>query len=163
MCRTGAGDNGHCPVHHWWDHSHYVDGSGVYWFVDQRGDYSHDPSTNDYLGMKWRQTCKATYFTTPGPTLCPNNSKGHIPSSETYYAEDPRDFNPNCRHQAGWQVCEDCFVYFFIGNGLSNTHCATGRSHVPLTVDLREVEMLPGTGTLRSEDRLSSTTPEVFA
>jgi hypothetical protein len=39
-----------------------------------------------------------------------------------------------------------CFVYFFIGNGLSRTHCATGRWHVPLTVNLREVERLPRHG-----------------
>jgi hypothetical protein len=146
MWRAGAGDNGHCPVEHWWDHSHYMEGSGVYWFVDQRGDFNHDPVTTGSLEMKWCQTCKAAYSTTPGTTLCPNNPRGHTPSSETYHVEGPTDANPKYPHQAGWRICQNCFVYFFIGNGLSRTHCATGRWHVPLTVNLREVERLPRHG-----------------
>jgi hypothetical protein len=146
MWRMGAGDNGHCPVHHWWDHSHYVDGSGVYWFVDQSGDWNHESRTYGSLTMKWCQTCKAAYYYTSGPTLCPNNSRGHTPSPETYRVENPRDFNPQYPHQAGWRACQYCFVYFFIGNGLGNTHCATGRWHVPLTVNSRELEFLPRHG-----------------
>ncbi|WP_046729933.1 hypothetical protein [Streptomyces humi] len=146
LWRPGAGDNGHCPVSHWWDHSHYVDGSGVYWFVDQGGDYSHDRRTNGNLDMKWCRTCKAAYWDAGGPTLCPNNPRGHTPSPETYRVETSRDFNPRYRHQAGWRACQNCFGYFFIGNGLGRTHCATGRWHVPLTVNRREIEFLPRYG-----------------
>ncbi|KOU35367.1 hypothetical protein [Streptomyces sp. WM6378] len=118
----------------------------MYWFVDEWGDFNHDRVNHGYLGMKWCQTCKAAYYTTPGPTRCPNNPHGHTPSPETYYVEDPRDFNSKYAHQAGWRACQNCFVYFFIGNGLDKTHCVAGRWHVPLTVSLHEVEMLPRYG-----------------
>lgn len=123
MWRANAGNNGHCPVHHWWDHSHYQDGSAMYWSTDGPIVVSGVVDTFGQLWLKWCTTCKAVYFHWAS-TYCPNNSAGHTSTGPAYKVE-PAWFSPLSpfRKQAGWRRCTHCAALFFIGNGLNTTRC----------------------------------------
>ncbi|PRY01429.1 hypothetical protein [Allonocardiopsis opalescens] len=116
-----GGDNGHCPVHHWWDHNHQQDGSAHYWFVDERPAPGQD--SFGMLALKWCQTCKGAFFG-GGPGVCPNNSAGHTPSVRTFRIESnllaPLS---GFAKQGGWRRCVGCRALFFMGNGREVTHC----------------------------------------
>jgi hypothetical protein len=76
MWFIAGGDNGHCPVSHLWDHSHYQDGSASYWFVDEQ------PAVGqDHFGMpvlKWCLTCKTAYIAS-GAGTCPTTRRDTHP------------------------------------------------------------------------------------
>jgi hypothetical protein len=122
MWCANTGNNGHCPVHHWWDHSHYQNGSAVYWSTDGTFANGVDP-----YGMKWLKhcgTCKAVYFHW-ATTACPNNSAGHMPVGNALTVEATwTGWLSNLPKQAGWRRCTNCAALFFIGNGLGATRCA---------------------------------------
>lgn len=131
-----GGNNGHCPVHHWWDHNHYQDGSAIYGFIDVTRPAFADDSFGQIL-LKWCLTCKAAYFwqhpaSVPWQNrVCPNNSAGHTPSASTYRIEmEQRPPLSSFRKQADWRRCANCKVLYFIGNGEVNTRCS---AHGPLT------------------------------
>lgn len=125
-----GGNNGHCPVDHWWDHSHYTSGSSTYSFIDVTSPAVGDDSFGQVL-LRWCTTCKAVYFwqhesTSVWPDrVCPNNSAGHTPASSRYRIE-MEQLPPisNFRKQSGWRRCMMCQVLFFIDNGQANTHCS---------------------------------------
>lgn len=124
MWRANAGDNGHCPVDHWWDHSHSQDGSGTYWSTDRHGDVIN--GVVDNFGepwLNWCTTCKAVFIHW-APTFCPNNAAGHTPAAFAHKVEAA--FMPPLSpfpKQAGWRRCDQCAGLFFIGNGLNTTRC----------------------------------------
>ncbi|QFZ19162.1 hypothetical protein [Saccharothrix syringae] len=127
MWRAGAGDNGHCPVHHWWDHSHYQDGSGAYWSTDGPTVVNGVVDVFGQLWLKWCATCKAVYFHQQS-TVCPNNSAGHTSTAPAHKVE-PAWFSPLSPFpkQAGWRRCIDCAALFFIDNGIGSTRCPVSR------------------------------------
>ncbi|MBF6076614.1 twin-arginine translocation signal domain-containing protein [Nocardia beijingensis] len=125
-------DQGHCPVSHLWDHSHYQDGSAVYWFVDEQPEIGQDRA--GMLGLKWCGTCKAAYFSFDRG-VCPNNSEGHTPSAETYRIET--DLQPplsDFPKQPGWNRCTKCQVLYFGPNWI-DSHCPAGDAHRGAAVD----------------------------
>lgn len=126
MWFIAGGNNGHCPVSHWWDHSHYQDGSASYWFVDEQPAVGQDRF--GMLMLKWCLTCKAAYFS-GGAGTCPNNSAGHTPSAQTYRIES--DLQPplsNFPKQPGWRRCTKCFGLYF-GDNWIDSHCPAGETH----------------------------------
>jgi hypothetical protein len=136
----GGGNNGHCPVSHLWDHSHYQNGSGRYvlrrdveWGVGQHG-------------WHWCKNCKAIYFLGNGERgfgRCPNNPSGltsHTqgdleisPDGEAWvsFLMETEELNNGPGAQPGWRFCWKCNVLFFQLNGLPNTHCPAGGQHDP--------------------------------
>jgi hypothetical protein len=123
MWRSNAGNNGHCPVDHWWDHSHYQDGSGTYWSTDTHEIVDGVVDTFGFFLLKWCTTCKGVFFHRE-PTFCPNNSAGHTASAPAHKVEatfmSPLSPFPK---QGGWRRCVRCAGLFFIGNGLNTTRC----------------------------------------
>lgn len=136
---TGGGNNGHCPVFHLWDHSHYRDGSGAY--VLRR---DVEPAAGE-AGWHWCKNCKAVWFLGHGERgagRCPNN-----PSGGPWHTQGDLEIAPDGRSwvsfvmeieevnngpgevQTGWRICSKCNVMFFMDNGLEVTHCPAGGQH----------------------------------
>lgn len=129
MWRINDGSNGHCPVHHWWDHSHYTDGSGIYWFRDQMPVVGED--TIGQLLLTWCVTCKAVYLI-GGRGVCPNNSAGHTSSLQNLRVEvEGQPELSGFRKQSGWRACRKCTGFFYAFNGIERTHCPAGGNHDP--------------------------------
>ncbi|MGW4370547.1 hypothetical protein ACWEKT_33375 [Nocardia takedensis] len=135
---NGGGNNGHCPVTHLWDHSHYQNGSSTYTLRK-----STEPG-NGQIGWHWCKNCKAVYYSGAGEVgwgVCPNDPSGlgvHgqgdleiSPGGATWVSfrmeTDVADNGPGT--QAGWRSCFKCNVMFFSGNGLPVTHCPAGGPH----------------------------------
>ncbi|WP_330230864.1 hypothetical protein OHA40_33845 [Nocardia sp. NBC_00508] len=136
---NGGGDNGHCPVTHLWDHSHYQHGS-VYKLRK-----STEPG-NGQIGWHWCRYCKAAFYYGDGEVgrgVCPNN-----PTPLALHSEGDREIAPGGASwvsfrmetdvanngpgaQAGWRSCFKCNVMFFADNGLAATHCPAGGEHDP--------------------------------
>lgn len=127
-----GGDNGHCPVSHWWDHSHYQDGSATHWFVDEQ--YAVGQDRFGMLALKWCLTCKAAYL--HGPGVCPHNAAGHTPSARTYRIET--DLQPplsSFPKQSGWSRCTRCLGLYYQPNWLY-CHCPVdGDPHLGASVN----------------------------
>lgn len=147
MWQVNAGNNGHCPVDHWWDHSHYQSGSGIYWFVDTYGEII-DGTFYRYgqAWLKWCLTCKGA-FVNAGRGICPNNGDSHTPSVETYLLEATyTSVNWRYAHQTGWRLCNKCHGLFFIDNGVDRTHCPAGNHHEELWSNGQPIQCLPRYG-----------------
>ncbi|WFB09783.1 hypothetical protein LRS74_24095 [Streptomyces sp. LX-29] len=128
MWFRSSGDSGHCPVHHWWDHSHYEEGSGTYWFTDGTPQPGQDRF--GMLALKWCLTCKAAYFS-GGRGVCPNNENGHTPSARTFRIET--DLQPplsNFPKQGGWCRCRRCRALFYLPH-LGRSHCPAATGPTP--------------------------------
>lgn len=140
--RGRGGNNGHCPVHHWFDHSHYQDGSRFYFL---RFDFEQGAGQT---GWHWCRNCKAVYYLGQGESgggRCPNN-----PSGATWHTQGDLVVRPDgqsfasfrmetetnnngpgtvTRLQSGWRFCFKCNVMFFVNNGPAVTHCPAGGQH----------------------------------
>jgi hypothetical protein len=129
---------GHCPVTHLWDHSHYRDGSGVY--VLRRDVEPRARRT----GWHWCKNCKAVFYLGQGESgsgRCPNDpsglgihSQGDLevaPGGQAWvsFRMETEEANNGPGTQVGWRFCFKCNGMFFVGNGLSATHCSAGGQH----------------------------------
>ncbi|OLF12615.1 hypothetical protein BU204_28685 [Actinophytocola xanthii] len=133
-----GGDNGHCPVTHLWDHSHYRDASGAY--VLRR---DVEPGAGQ-TGWHWCEYCKAVFYSGQGELgwgRCPNDPSGFgahwpgdreiAPGGQRYvsFRMETETRNNGAGAQAGWRFCFRCNGMFFAFNGLPATHCPTGGRH----------------------------------
>jgi hypothetical protein len=123
-----GGSNGHCPVFHLWDHSHYQDRS--WHFLLKR--YSIDDAELGRWLWNWCLTCKALYVVDWGGNVCPNGEGGrHTATWPEYVVDQPREwwFHRYERAQEGWYCCVRCSEMFYPGYGLEATHCPAGGAH----------------------------------
>lgn len=133
-----GGNNGHCPVTHLWDHSHYQNGSGPY--VMRRS----VESGRGQVGWHWCLNCKMVYYSGNGELgwgRCPNDPSGlgvHqqgdqeiAPDRLSYvsFRAETELSNNGPGAQTGWRFCVNCNGMFFAGNGVSATHCPAGGTH----------------------------------
>ncbi len=142
---ANGGNNGHCPVEDWFNHSHYQNDSGSYVLR-----LSSEPG-HGQAGWHWCATCKAVWVFGSGPGasgFCPNNplggSIGHrngeliITPDGTNWDSFRMEFdgdNNGPFAQRNWRVCRKCNVLFFAGNGLHLTRCPRGGQHDPAPTD----------------------------
>lgn len=145
---SNGGNNGHCPVEDWFNHSHYQNGSNLY-KLRLSSEQGHGQG-----GWHWCATCKAVWSLGMSPTgafnlgFCPNNplggSAGHrngeliITPDGTSWDSFRMEFdgdNNGPGAQRGWRFCRKCNVLFFILNGLNLTHCPKGGQHEPAPTD----------------------------
>ncbi|WP_117209266.1 hypothetical protein [Allorhizocola rhizosphaerae] len=133
MWFINGGNNGHCPVFHLWDHSHYTNGSGIYTIRRATESGRGQP------GWHWCQFCKAVWYLGVGENgfgRCPVwPTIGHSPGEpvpdlqrDSFRLETDTD-NNGPGGQDNWRWCHKCGCLFFAGNGLAATRCPAGGNH----------------------------------